>query len=211
MTTTTEPTLLEELHALEVTAHRLATERDAALKKSANFEKQLKRAQHHVVVVDAVNQAQAREIEDLKTELRRSTALAAGLATQCSEKQELIDRLQQRPEPAPRQKQRRFRRAKKPQQMPHLMATDSQETQHMNPLATVIPFRRNAIATRDRIASILDGQRYRIYGTWDDRGEEAVHVTHAGWPVGSGVYVADGQQLVVGDDGTLRVEEIGRA
>lgn len=36
MTTATEPTLLEELHALEVTAHRLATERDKALAERDN-------------------------------------------------------------------------------------------------------------------------------------------------------------------------------
>lgn len=37
MTTATEPTLLEELHALEVTAHRLATERDNAAAECADL------------------------------------------------------------------------------------------------------------------------------------------------------------------------------
>ena len=37
MTTTTKPTLLEELRALEVTAHRLATERDRAVAKHADL------------------------------------------------------------------------------------------------------------------------------------------------------------------------------
>lgn len=37
MTATTGPTLLEELHALEVTAHRLATERDNAAAERADL------------------------------------------------------------------------------------------------------------------------------------------------------------------------------
>lgn len=37
MTATTGPTLLEELHALEVTAHRLATERDDAAAERADL------------------------------------------------------------------------------------------------------------------------------------------------------------------------------
>ncbi|WP_297827408.1 hypothetical protein [Mycobacterium sp.] len=78
-------------------------------------------------------------------------------------------------------------------------------------MAITIPFRRNAPATEAHMAAILKPQGYRVYGTWDNRGEEAVHVTLAGHPVGSGVYIADGQQLVIADDGTLRVEECGRA
>jgi hypothetical protein len=76
-------------------------------------------------------------------------------------------------------------------------------------MTLTIPFRGDAIATRNRIAAALEPE-FRVTGTWDDRGEEAVHITGAGRPMGSGVYVADGQQLVVGDDGTLRVEEISR-
>lgn len=76
-------------------------------------------------------------------------------------------------------------------------------------MTTTFPFRINAIVTRDRIAAALEPE-FRVTGTWDDRGEEAVHVTNAGRPMGSGVYVADGQQLIVEDDGSLHVEEISR-
>lgn len=74
---------------------------------------------------------------------------------------------------------------------------------------TVIPFTHNPIATAQRIARALP--EMRVTATWDNKYREAVHITGADQPMGSGVFVADGQQLVVGDDGTLRVEECGHA
>lgn len=69
MTTATEPTLLEELHALEVTAHRPATERDDAVAERtdlAESNRQL-RAER-----DAAFQMAAQATKDLVRERRES-------------------------------------------------------------------------------------------------------------------------------------------
>lgn len=73
----------------------------------------------------------------------------------------------------------------------------------------VIPFAHNPIATAEHIARALP--ELRVTATWDNRAREAVHITGADQPMGSGVFVADGEQLVIADNGTLRVEECGHA
>lgn len=61
--------------------------------------KQLARVQQHVAVVDALNQAQARENSDLKLELHRRDATLAKVAARCSDLEQRLDRAQQEPKP----------------------------------------------------------------------------------------------------------------
>lgn len=89
---TTSDLTTEDLHAA---VDHFIKRLEEILAESDAVKAQLKRVQHHVISVDAVNQAQAREIDALKLELHRRDTANAKLATRCSAQQELIDRLQQ--------------------------------------------------------------------------------------------------------------------
>lgn len=102
MTATTEPTLLEQLRALEHTAHILASERDTALAKAAESERRMKRAHHELVVADAVNQSHEWEIDDKNAEIRRLTAHNRELAVENEELRKQREQDQQEPKRAPK-------------------------------------------------------------------------------------------------------------
>lgn len=124
MTATTEPpTLLEELHALEVTVHRLATERDnavaeradlleanrrlqaerdAAMQMAGQATKDLVRARHQLVARDVVNKSRLAVIDGLNVENRRLDTRNHELAIENEDLRKQRDRDQQEPERAHR-------------------------------------------------------------------------------------------------------------
>lgn len=69
--TTSEPTLLEQVQALEVTVRRLAAERDAAMQMGAQATKDLVRARHQIAAQDLVNKSRLAVIGGLNVENRR--------------------------------------------------------------------------------------------------------------------------------------------
>lgn len=104
MTITASDLSTEDLHrAVDHFVKRIAE----VIAEAEETKKQLARVQQHVAVVDAVNQAQASEINDLKLELHRRDAAYARLAAHSSGQQELIDRLQRQDAPESRRKRRK--------------------------------------------------------------------------------------------------------
>lgn len=109
MTATTEPTLLEELHALEVTAHRLATERDHAkaehadlLETNCALQQDLARARHEVHVRTVVEESLRDESSDRNATIRRLVVQLNEIATKCDDLERRADRAQQEPPPVRR-------------------------------------------------------------------------------------------------------------
>ena len=100
--TTTEPTLLEKIHALEVTALRLAAERDLALKMASQATKDLVRVRRETearltdkdVLIDSLRIAGDARNEDL----RRLSARVHELAIANESQQREREAEQQRPE-----------------------------------------------------------------------------------------------------------------
>lgn len=72
---------------------------------------------------------------------------------------------------------------------------------------TVIPFATNPVATAQRIARVLEPE-LKVRPSW-----EAVWIgPHDRLTYGpAGVFLADGEQLVIDNDGRLRVEEVPSA
>lgn len=118
MTATTGPTLLEELHALEVTAHRLATERHHALAEHADLleancrlqqqrdwarkaatqaTQDLIRERHTVTVRDAAIKSLRIDADDKNTEIRRLNARIHQLAIENENLRTRHERDQQEP------------------------------------------------------------------------------------------------------------------
>lgn len=121
--TTAEPTLLEELHALEVTAHRLATERDHALAERADLletncrlqqelnwarkaaseaAKDLVRARHQLVAQEVVNTSRLAVIDGLNAENRRLDTRNRALTIENEDLRNQRDRDQQERKPVRR-------------------------------------------------------------------------------------------------------------
>lgn len=82
---------------LRATADHLIKRFAEIVAESDALRKQLKRVQHHVVVVDAVNQAQARDNADLQAELRRANARCRELAEANEQLTRQLERAQQQP------------------------------------------------------------------------------------------------------------------
>ena len=81
MTATTGPTLLEELHALEVTAHRLATERDHALAEQADLlEANLRLQAERDCAMQMAGQA-AKDLVRVRTEMQARLDVRDALIT----------------------------------------------------------------------------------------------------------------------------------
>lgn len=75
-------------------------------------------------------------------------------------------------------------------------------------MTTTIPYPpdltpREAARTLDRL---LEGDGWRVQRTWDEAGDEIVQVTRRDQPYSAKGLFRPGQQLVVEDDGTWRVE-----
>lgn len=106
MTTTTEPTLLEKVHALEVTALRLAAERDVAREMASQATKDLVRIRDEKQAMQARLDLRDALIESLRLsaarktdDLRRLTARIHELALANEDLQRQRDRDQQEPKP----------------------------------------------------------------------------------------------------------------
>lgn len=120
---TAEPTLLEQVHALEVTAHRLAAERDHAVaeradlleanlrlqaeldcaqKMAAQATKDLVRERHAVTVRDTVIKSLRIDADSRNAEIRRLNTRVHELSLVNEDQQCRLDRNQQEPKP-PRQ------------------------------------------------------------------------------------------------------------
>lgn len=118
--TAAEPTLLEELHALEVTAHRLATERDDAKAERADLleanqrlqqeldwarkaasqaTKDLVRARHQLVAQEVVNKSRLAVIDGLNAENRRLDTRNRALAIENEDLRKRQDQAQQETPP----------------------------------------------------------------------------------------------------------------
>lgn len=118
MTATTGPTLLEKLHALEVTARRLAAERadlaktnrqlvaerDVAMQMAAQATKDQDRERRELLARLKVRDVQIDslriEIDGKNADIRQLTARVRELALTCEDQQRQLDRAQQEPQPA---------------------------------------------------------------------------------------------------------------
>lgn len=116
---TAEPTLLEKLHALEVTARQLVTERDCAFKMAGHTTRELARAHDELKGLKAQLPLRDNLIESLRIDRdtkansnRRLTARVRELALANEDLQRQLDATRQQPEAsAPRRKRKwRFRR-----------------------------------------------------------------------------------------------------
>lgn len=103
-----EPTLLEQVRALEETAHRLATERDVARQMASEATKDLVRARHQIHIADVVNTALRADLNEARIELRRTREICRGLAAAKGALELQIDRMQNPPEPRPDDHTRRW-------------------------------------------------------------------------------------------------------
>lgn len=106
MTTTTQPTLEEQVQALKETAARLAAERDVARQMASATTKELVRTRDELKVMQTRIDARDRLIESLrinddrKTDsLRRLTAYVRELALTNENQLRRLDRAQQEPQP----------------------------------------------------------------------------------------------------------------
>jgi chromosome segregation ATPase len=118
-----EPTLLEQVRALKVTVHALAAERDQARAAEAGAQdaadairQELTRARHQVHVADIVNTALQAELDQVRTELRRTRDICRDLAVVKGALELQIDRDQHghAPQPEPPRKQHRYRPRRRP-------------------------------------------------------------------------------------------------
>lgn len=76
----------------------------------------------------------------------------------------------------------------------------------------VIPFAVNVNTTAQRVARLLEPE-LRVCPGWDDSLREAVYIGPIDRRTGSphGLYLADGEQLVIAADGTITVEQVHHA
>lgn len=108
MTTVTEPTLLEKLHALEETAHRLATERDQVraehadlLKAKCLLHQELNRARNNALLQERLANSLRAELDEAATDNRRLSQRCHDLAITVGALEQQIDRAQKQPAPRP--------------------------------------------------------------------------------------------------------------